>query len=163
MAGDGGRPARQEGEMRAVVQRVSSASVSVAGETVASIGRGLLVYIGVEKGDDDKDPGAMADKIATLRIFEDDGGAMNRSVVEVGGEALVVSQFTLLADCRKGRRPSFTDAMGPSEAEAFYERFVRELEQRAVPARRGRFRAVMQVASVNDGPVTVLIDSRKRF
>lgn len=149
--------------MRCVVQRVSKASVRVGGQEISSIGSGLLVYLGIEKGDEGTDLQVMADKVANLRVFEDDRGAMNKSLLDAGGEALVISQFTLLGDCRKGRRPSFTGAMEPGEAEAMYEQFAAELEKRSVPTRTGRFRASMEVESVNDGPVTIMIDSRKKF
>jgi D-tyrosyl-tRNA(Tyr) deacylase len=149
--------------MRCVVQRVSSASVSVEGEELSSIGDGLLVYLGIEEGDGEEDMRYMAEKVVNLRIFEDERGAMNRSLVDTGGEALVISQFTLLGDCRKGRRPSFAHAMEPRRAEAMYERFVEELSRRSVSAGKGRFRAFMEVASVNRGPVTLMVDSRKKF
>ncbi|MBW2262234.1 MAG: D-tyrosyl-tRNA(Tyr) deacylase [Deltaproteobacteria bacterium] len=149
--------------MRAVIQRVSSASVSVGGETIASIGKGIVVYLGVEKGDGPKDLDYLAGKVAGLRIFEDTRGAMNLSVLDAGGEALVISQFTLLADCRKGRRPSFTGAMEPGEAEPMYENFARALGDHGVDVETGRFQALMDVESVNQGPVTILLDSRKLF
>jgi len=149
--------------MRAVVQRVSGARVETAGETVASVGAGLLVYLGVEEGDGEADLAYLAQKVAGLRVFEDGAGAMNRSAVDTGGEALVVSQFTLLGDCRKGRRPSFGRAMEPAGAEALYGRFCDELARLGVPVARGRFRAMMQVSSTNSGPVTLLLDSRKTF
>lgn len=149
--------------MRIVVQRVSRASVRVDGREISSIGSGLLVYLGIEKGDTGSDLRIMAEKVANLRVFEDDQGAMNRSLLDTGGEALVISQFTLLGDCRKGRRPSFTGAMEPGEAEVMYEQFAGELKKRSVPTRTGRFRATMEVDSVNDGPVTILIDSKKTF
>ncbi len=149
--------------MRAVVQRVSSASVSVGGEAIASIGSGIVVYLGLERDDGPRDLEYLAGKVAGLRIFEDDRGAMNLSVLETGGEALVISQFTLLADCRKGRRPSFTGAMEPGPAEALYASFAHALADRGVPVRTGRFQALMDVESVNQGPVTILLDSRKLF
>lgn len=149
--------------MRAVVQRVASAAVSVDGETVASIGSGLVVYLGVAADDGERDLEYLAGKVAGLRIFEDERGAMNLSVVDVGGEVLVVSQFTLLADCRKGRRPSFVGAMEPGRAETLYESFAGALAARGVPVRTGRFQALMDVESTNRGPVTILLDSRKLF
>jgi len=149
--------------MRAVVQRVSSAEVGVGGEAVARIGEGLLVYLGVEKGDTAADLDYMAGKVAGLRIFEDRNGAMNLSVRDVGGEALVVSQFTLLGDCRRGKRPSFTEAMAPEQAREAYEGFMSALARAGVPVRGGRFQALMDVRSVNRGPVTIILDSRKRF
>jgi D-aminoacyl-tRNA deacylase len=149
--------------MRAVVQRVSEASVSVDGDEVGRIGCGLLVYLGVGTGDTDEDLEYLAAKVAGLRIFPDAAHPMNRSVVDVGGGALVVSQFTLYGDARRGKRPSFTDAMEPASAEAMYERFASRLEELGVPTARGVFRATMAVGSVNDGPVTILLDSRKAF
>lgn len=149
--------------MRAVVQRVSGASVAVAGEEISRIGRGLLVYLGVGAGDGDADAEYLAGKVAGLRIFPDDAHAMNRSVVDAGGAALVVSQFTLFGDARRGKRPSFTDAMEPAAAEAMYERFAAALERLGVPTARGAFGAMMEVRSVNDGPVTILLDSKKAF
>jgi len=149
--------------MRAVVQRVGEAGVAVGGEEIARIGRGLLVYIGVGAGDGDADVAYLAEKIARLRIFEDDASNLGRSVTDVGGEALVVSQFTLYGDCRRGRRPSFDAAMPPAEAEALYEQFVAALAAQGVPSARGRFRAMMEVRSINAGPVTILLDSRKAF
>lgn len=149
--------------MRCVVQRVASASVDVEDETIASIGRGLLIYLGIEKGDEEKDLLVMAEKVVNLRVFEDDRGAMNLSLRDVGGEALIISQFTLLGDCRRGRRPSFTDAMEPGAAEKIYDRFSQEVARHAVPVRKGRFRAFMHITSVNQGPVTMMLDSRKRF
>jgi D-tyrosyl-tRNA(Tyr) deacylase len=149
--------------MRAVVQRVSSASVVIEQRTTAQISRGLLVLLGVQHGDSESDALWLAQKICALRIFEDDAGKMNRSVVETAGEILVVSQFTLLASTRKGNRPSFNDAAKPDAAIPLYEFFVRQLEQlmsRSVPT--GTFGAMMQVELVNDGPVTLVIDSRLR-
>ena len=143
--------------MRAVVQRVSEASVAVDGVEVGRVGRGLLVYLGVGAGDTDDDLEYLAAKIAGLRIFPDAAHAMNRSVVDAGGGALVVSQFTLYGDVRRGKRPSFTDAMEPARAEAVYERFASRLEALGV------FGAMMEVRSVNDGPVTILLDSHKAF
>ena len=149
--------------MRAVVQRVRSARVEVDGDVVSTIGPGLLVYLGAGRGDSDQDLALVTEKIANLRIFEDEAGAMNRSVLDVGGEALVVSQFTLYGDARKGRRPSFVDAMPPDDAKRLYERAIERLVALGVPTRGGRFRAMMSVASVNWGPVTILLDSRKAF
>jgi len=146
--------------VRALLQRVSEAAVSVGGEEVARIGPGLLVLLGVAQGDSAEDARYLAGKVAGLRIFEDEAGKMNRSVLEVGGEVLVVSQFTLLADCRKGRRPSFTAAAGPEEAKALYEVFVDELRERSVPVATGVFQAHMHVSLTNDGPVTILLESR---
>jgi len=149
--------------MRAVVQRVRSARVEVGGEVVSSIGPGLLVYLGAGQGDGEADLEGIVDKIANLRIFEDDAGAMNRSVTDVGGQVLVVSQFTLYGDARKGRRPSFVEAMAPDDAKVLYERAIERLAARGLPAFGGRFRAMMAVFSENWGPVTILLDSRKAF
>ncbi|MBC8870155.1 MAG: D-tyrosyl-tRNA(Tyr) deacylase [Planctomycetes bacterium] len=149
--------------MRACVQRVSEASVTVDGEMVGQIGRGMLVLLGITQDDTQRDVQFMAEKTTGLRIFEDAEGKMNRSLIDVGGGMLVVSQFTLLGDCRKGRRPSFITAAEPELAERLYEEFVAEVQQRNVTVGTGRFRAHMDVALVNDGPVTLLLDSRKSF
>lgn len=149
--------------MRAVIQRVSSASVAIEQRTTAQISRGLLVLLGVQNADTESDAGWLAQKIAALRIFEDDAGKMNRSVVEAAGEVLVVSQFTLLASTRKGNRPSFNEAAKPDLAVPLYEFFVHQLESllgRSVPT--GTFGAMMAVSLVNDGPVTLVLDSRLR-
>ena len=145
--------------MRAVVQRVKSSSVKTEGEIVARIGNGLLVLLGVAKGDTVQDADYLANKIINLRIFEDPNGKMNRSLLETSGELLAVSQFTLMADCRKGRRPSFIDAAAPVKASELYERFVKTARQKGVEVQTGRFRAMMEVALVNDGPVTIIIES----
>jgi D-aminoacyl-tRNA deacylase len=149
--------------MRAVVQRVSEASVQVEGATVGSIGAGLLVLLGVGQGDGDDDAAALADKVLHLRILPDDAGHMNRSVLETGGDVLVVSQFTLYGDARKGRRPSFIDAAAPEEANRLYGLFVARLRASGLRVEEGVFRALMDVALVNQGPVTLLLDSRKLF
>jgi D-tyrosyl-tRNA(Tyr) deacylase len=149
--------------MRAVVQRVTQAGVTVAGKKVADITGGLLVLLGVEQGDNEKDAVYLADKIAGLRIFEDKVGKMNLSVVDIQAEVLVVSQFTLLGDCRKGRRPGFSNAAAPELAEPLCDRFVVLLREHGVTVQTGVFRADMAVDLVNDGPVTMLIDSRKLF
>ncbi|MDH3961496.1 MAG: D-aminoacyl-tRNA deacylase [Desulfuromonadales bacterium] len=149
--------------MRVVIQRVSEASVTVDQQTVGAIGQGLMVLLGVAQGDTSQEAKALAEKTAGLRIFEDDAGKMNRSVEEIGGSLLVVSQFTLLGDCRKGRRPGFTDAAPPELADQLYEEYVAALRSRGVNVATGVFRADMQVALVNDGPVTMLLDSRKQF
>jgi D-aminoacyl-tRNA deacylase len=149
--------------MRAVLQRVSSAEVMVEGRPVSAIDRGLLVLLGVEDGDSSADAHYLAEKTAQLRIFEDAEGKMNRSVEETGGDILAVSQFTLLADCRKGRRPGFSRAAPPALAVSLYERYVELLQQRGLTVQTGIFQAAMQVRLVNDGPVTILLDSRKVF
>lgn len=149
--------------MRAVVQRVSRAGVAVDGRQVASIGRGLLVLLGVANDSGAADVQYIAAKIRDLRIFPDDGGKMNRSVAEAGGSVLVVSQFTLLGDARKGRRPSFDAAAPPPLAKALYEDVVRELRASGLEVATGVFQAEMAVDLVNDGPVTILLDSRRLF
>ena len=149
--------------MRACVQRVSQASVTVAGEVTGKIERGLLVLLGVAVGDTDEDAQQLAQKIVELRIFPDEEGKMNRSLIEAAGAMLVVSQFTLLGDCRKGRRPSFTEAAPPEEAQRLYENFVADVAGQGACVETGRFREHMDVALVNDGPVTLLLDSRKAF
>lgn len=149
--------------MRAVVQRVQQASVTIADDVVGKIGVGLLALIGAGHGDSIDDAKYLVDKLTGLRIFSDDAGQMNRSVVDVGGALLLVSQFTLYGDVRKGRRPSFTDAMLPGPAEVLYDELCRLARNSGVPVETGRFRADMQVALVNDGPVTLLLDSRRAF
>lgn len=149
--------------MRAVVQRVSGARVEVGGELVGSIDSGLLAYIGVAKGDGREDAAWMADKIANLRVFMDAEEKMNRSVVDEGASVLAISQFTLLADARKGRRPSYSDAAPPDEAKALFEDFTALLRTLVARVETGRFQAVMRVAYVNEGPITILLDSRKAF
>jgi D-tyrosyl-tRNA(Tyr) deacylase len=149
--------------MRLVLQRVTRASVSVDRSVVGSIDHGWLVLLGVAKGDADADADRMAEKVVGLRAFEDEDGKMNRSVVDVGGSVLVVSQFTLLGDCRKGRRPGFDDAADPVEANRLYERFADRVRSAGVPVETGVFRAEMKVELVNDGPVTLLLDSRRLF
>ncbi|MFM9960442.1 MAG: D-aminoacyl-tRNA deacylase [Planctomycetaceae bacterium] len=149
--------------MRAVVQRVSRASVTVAGEVVGQIGRGFLVLLGVEDGDSQAEVVYMAQKIAGLRVFEDSDGKMNLGLTEVGGAMLVVSQFTLLGDCRRGRRPSFIQAARPESADELYRAFCAEVRGHGIEVQTGRFQTHMDVESVNDGPVTLLIDSRKLF
>jgi D-tyrosyl-tRNA(Tyr) deacylase len=149
--------------VRAVVQRVSRAEVRVEGRVVGAIGRGLLVLLGVAQGDGDDAARLLADKIAALRIFEDADGKMNRSVTDLGGAVLVVSQFTLLGDARKGNRPSFTSAAPPDSAQALYERCCTMLRERGLSVATGVFRAHMEVESVNEGPVTILLDSARLF
>ena len=144
--------------MRAVCQRVSEARVRVAGTVVGEIGTGLCILLGVAQGDTAADAARLAAKIARLRIFPDDQARFDRSVVDVGGSALVVSQFTLLADTTKGNRPSFTDAAPPEEAEPLYERFCEALRELGVPVQTGVFGARMEVSLVNDGPVTIILD-----
>ncbi len=146
--------------MRAVIQRVKQSSVKTNDEIVGRIGQGLLVLLGVAKGDSAEDADYLANKIINLRIFEDEDGKMNRSLLETGGELLAVSQFTLLADCRKGRRPSFIAAAEPEKANELYQKFVDGVRQKGVEVKTGRFRAMMEVALINDGPVTVIIESR---
>lgn len=149
--------------MRAVVQRVREARVTVENETVGNIGAGLLVLIGVHSEDTLQDVEYLADKIVYLRIFEDEAGKMNRSLLETGGSALLVSQFTLYGDARKGRRPSFIESAPPQVAEPLFETVCRMVESCGVPVQRGLFGAQMQVSLVNDGPVTILLDSRRAF
>lgn len=149
--------------MRAVVQRVSRAEVRVDGRATGAVGRGLCVLLGVAREDGEADARLLADKVAQLRIFEDAAGKMNLAVGEVGGGVLVVSQFTLLGDARKGNRPSFTGAAPPEAANALYERFCEMLRERGLGVATGVFRAHMEVELVNDGPVTVLLDSRRLF
>jgi D-tyrosyl-tRNA(Tyr) deacylase len=149
--------------MRAVLQRVTRASVTIEGRVVGQIGRGLVVLLGVEQDDAEADAQQLADKVVQLRIFDDSDGKMNLALAEIGGAVLVVSQFTLLADCRKGRRPSFVQAAPPDVAERLYETFVAAVGAQGVLVATGQFRAMMQVELVNDGPVTVILDSRKRF
>ena len=149
--------------MRAVITRVSSAAVHTCGKTLGSIQNGLLVLLGVEQGDGEADIAYIVDKTIHLRIFEDAGGKMNLSLLDTGGALLLVSQFTLLGDCRKGRRPSFIRAGAPDSARGIYERATDAFRATGVPLETGEFQADMQVESVNDGPVTILLDSRKVF
>lgn len=145
--------------MRACVQRVSRAAVRVNGTVVGEIREGLLVLLGVAAGDTEQEARLLADKIVHLRIFEDEQGRMNRSLVDVEGQSLVVSQFTLLADCRKGRRPSFSQAAAPEDAEQMYERFSQLIRDAGVFVAQGRFRAEMAVELINQGPVTIWLDT----
>jgi D-tyrosyl-tRNA(Tyr) deacylase len=147
--------------MRAVLQRVSRASVEVEGACVGRIAQGWLVLLGVERGDTEADAAWIADKVLKLRAFEDDQGKMNRSVQDVGGSVLIVSQFTLLGDCRAGRRPSFTAAADPAEAKRLYLHCADFMAQSGLEVARGVFRAMMKVELINDGPVTLLLESRK--
>jgi D-aminoacyl-tRNA deacylase len=149
--------------MRAVVQRVSEASVTVEGRPAGSIGAGLCVLLGVAQGDTVADAEWLSAKTLELRIFEDEQGKMNRSLLDTGGELLAVSQFTLLGDARQGRRPAFTSAARPEEAQPMYEKFCALCRERSVRVAEGVFRATMQLRVVNEGPVTLLLDSRKTF
>ena len=146
--------------MRAVIQRVKQSLVTVENQTVGKIGNGLLVFLGVAKQDGDRDSDYLADKIPNLRVFEDENGKMNRSLLETSGEMLVVSQFTLLGDCRKGRRPSFINAAGPDQANALYERFVSLVRQKGISVQTGQFQTMMAVSLINDGPVTLILESK---
>jgi D-tyrosyl-tRNA(Tyr) deacylase len=149
--------------MRAVVQRVSRARVEVEGQVTGAIGQGLMVLLGIHRSDTEKDLAWMVDKIRHLRIFDDDAGVMNRSLIEMGGELLVVSQFTLHGDCRKGRRPSWNGAAPPEEAKLLYDQFIELCRQGAIPVQAGVFQAEMDVSLTNSGPVTILLDSHKIF
>ncbi len=149
--------------MKALLQRVTGASVSVGSEVVGKIGQGLVVFVGVANGDTEKDAQYLAQKIVNLRIFSDDAGRFNLSALDIKGELLVVSQFTLLADTRKGRRPSFIEAAPPAQAEALFEQFIEQARASGLKVETGRFQQYMQVEIHNDGPVTILLDSRERF
>ena len=149
--------------MRAVVQRVTEARVEIDGETIGEIGAGFLVLLGVARDDNPADADYLAEKIANLRVFDDDEGKMNRSILETGGAMLVVSQFTLYGDVRRGRRPSYSDAAEPEKANQLYEYFVARVRSRGVTVETGVFQAMMKVGLTNDGPVTILLDSRKVF
>ena len=149
--------------MRAVVQRVAEADVSAEGRTTGSIGPGLVVLLGVEEGDSERDADYMADKITGLRIFEDEAGKMNLSIKDAGGKILAVSQFTLLGDARKGKRPSFSSSARPEEANRLYRYFISKVNDCGVATEEGVFQAEMMVRIYNDGPVTILLDSRKLF
>jgi len=149
--------------VRAVIQRVSGARVLIEGKEHSRIGAGMLVLIGVEKEDTTEDAQLLARRIVEIRIFEDEAGKMNRSIADTGGQILAVSQFTLLGDCRKGRRPSFDPAAPPDIARTLYERFVKEVDTLGVPLATGVFQAMMDVELTNQGPVTFILDSRKRF
>jgi D-tyrosyl-tRNA(Tyr) deacylase len=147
--------------MRVVIQRVNRARVRVDGQTTGEIGQGLLILLGVGQGDTSREVDSLLDKIINLRIFEDAGGKMNLSLLETGGQLMVISQFTLYADCRKGRRPSFTDAAPSGEAEKLYDYFVDAARKRGLQVATGIFQALMEVELVNSGPVTILLDSSK--
>jgi len=149
--------------VKALLQRVTGASVSIGGEVVGRIGRGLVILVGVASGDTEKDIDYLAQKVVNLRIFPDDAGKFNRSALDIEGELLVVSQFTLLADTRKGRRPSFVEAAPPAQAEELFERFVEQIRATGLKVETGRFQQYMQVEIHNDGPVTILLDSREKF
>lgn len=149
--------------MRAVVQKVASSSVTVEGETTGKIDKGLMVLLGVADGDTDKDVTYMVDKIVNLRIFEDENDKMNLSLQDIGASLLVVSQFTLLGDCRKGRRPSFIEAARPEMADNLYQKFVDKARSMGIRTETGRFKTHMMVELINDGPVTILVDSNKNF
>ena len=149
--------------MRAVVQRVHQASVCIDDQLCGSIGPGLLVLLGVGKNDLEQDAATLADKIANLRIFDDEQGLMNLSLLDVQGEVLVVSQFTLFGDCRKGRRPSYSTAAPPAEATRLYERFIDEIRTKKITVATGKFQAMMDVTLINNGPVTLLLDTEKQF
>jgi D-aminoacyl-tRNA deacylase len=149
--------------MRAVIQRVSKASVTVGSEVTGKIGPGLLVFLGIHKDDQEQEIKWMVDKIINLRIFEDENGKMNRSLIESRGAMLVVSQFTLYGDCRKGRRPGYSSAAPPESAKSLYQKFIAAVKQKDIPTASGRFQAHMDVELVNDGPVTLLLDSSKLF
>jgi D-aminoacyl-tRNA deacylase len=149
--------------MRAVIQRVTSAAVEVDGKTVGQIGRGLLVYLGVGKADTDSDATFIAEKIVNLRIFSDEAGKMNLSVQDVSGQVLLVSNFTLQGDCRKGRRPGFDGAAEPAIAERLYEKTAKLIADKGLQVAKGVFGAYMQVTSVNDGPITFILDSTRSF
>ncbi len=149
--------------MRLVIQRVASASVAVEGQEVSRIGRGLLVLVGVERGDGEKDVEFSAEKIAGLRVFEDEQEKMNLCVADIDGEVLLVSQFTLLGDVRKGKRPSFIAAEQPEAADALYRALCERLGARGLQVKRGVFRAHMEVSLINDGPVTIMVDSGRLF
>ena len=148
--------------MKALIQRVSAASVSVAGEVVGRIGRGLVVFVGVANGDTEKDARYLAQRTVNLRIFSDEVGRFNLSALDSQGELLLVSQFTLLADTKKGRRPSFTDAAPPAQAEELFHQFVEQARATGLKVETGRFQQYMQVEIHNDGPVTIMLDSREK-
>lgn len=143
--------------MKAIIQRVKNASVTIEGELFSQIGQGILVLLGVEKGDTEEQAKFLADKIADLRIFNDENGKMNLSLKDIKGEALVVSQFTLAGDCRKGKRPSFDNAAKPDLAIPLYEKFTKLVKEKGIPVKTGKFGAMMDVALINDGPVTFIL------
>jgi len=146
-----------------LLQRVTGASVSIGGETVGRIGQGLVIFVGVANGDTERDAQYLAQKTVSLRIFSDEAGRFNLSALDIKGELLVVSQFTLLADTKKGRRPSFIEAASPAQAEELFERFVEQARATGLKVETGRFQQYMQVEINNDGPVTILLDSKEKF
>ena len=148
--------------MRLIIQRVKEAKVTVRGDEIGRIGPGLCLFIGIAKGDTEEDANYLAQKAKELRIFEDEAGKFNRSLLDMSGEIVVVSEFTLYGDCTKGRRPSFSQAASPEEAERLYDYFVRRLEERGLNVATGRFQAMMEVTIVNSGPVTFLLESKQR-
>jgi len=149
--------------MRAVIQRVKSAQVIVNEKIIGSIGFGLLVLLGISREDNCDDADYLVEKTINLRIFDDQDGKMNRSLLDVGGEMLIISQFTLIADCRKGRRPSFTAAAEPAEAKKLYQYFIERVKKKGITVATGEFQALMEVGLINNGPVTILMDSKKVF
>lgn len=146
--------------MIAVLQRVNKASVEVGGETISEIGKGILIFLGIDKKDSKKDVEYLADKVVNLRIFEDNNSKMNLSIKDVGGEIMVVSEFTLAGDCKKGNRPSFDKAMPPEEAEKLYRDFIDSLRSKGIPVKEGVFRSFMHVSLINEGPVTFILNTR---
>ncbi len=149
--------------MRAVIQRSKEASVQVDGKTIGAITSGIVVFLGIQQSDSINEIRWIGDKIINLRIFEDENGKMNRSLAETGGEMLIVSQFTLYGDCRKGRRPGYSSAARPEHAEPLYEKFITYIEEKGIKVGTGKFQATMDVKLTNDGPVTLLLDSDKTF
>ncbi|MBT3538823.1 D-tyrosyl-tRNA(Tyr) deacylase [Candidatus Parcubacteria bacterium] len=145
--------------MRVVLQRVTQSKVDIDDKTVGNISNGFLVLLGVGQGDTESDADTLVDKITKLRVFEDEDGKMNKNIIEIGGEMLVVSQFTLYANCKKGNRPSFTDAAPPDEAKKLYKYFVEKVTEKEIKVETGEFAAYMKVELVNDGPVTIILDS----
>lgn len=149
--------------MRTVVQRVSKAQVSIEGDVKGVIGKGLVILLGIRREDTTKELQWLVDKVVHLRIFEDESGKMNKSLTDIGGEMLIISQFTLYGDCRKGRRPGFSTAAPPAIAEPLYQQFIKEVKAKGITVATGTFQAEMQVELINDGPVTLLLDSEKKF
>lgn len=149
--------------MRSVIQRVDKAEIRVGRNCISMIGKGILVFLGIQQGDEERDADYLTDKIIHLRIFEDEKGKMNLSLLDINGEMLIVSQFTLLADCSKGRRPSFTEAENPARARALYDYFLSRSKEKVKCCTEGEFRSMMSVGLINNGPVTILLDSRRRF